>query len=103
MILQGSNDPYEGFAIRTTPVGYYDGTNQSGFQTRANANHYGIFDLCGNVSEIVNDYNNPVQGQYRTRGGSYIDGTSAVDVNDTDYINNGEDQYSGFRVMTTFP
>ena len=64
------DDPFEaGVDPDTTPVGFYDGTlwQRSDwnwpdhtamfdtFQTRANENSYGIFDLSGNVREWIQD------------------------------------------------
>ena len=81
-----SGDPYEGPwpGTRTTPVGYYDGT-----QTPAGvdmANGYGLYDVAGNAREWCNDwydedyyasspYDNPrgpATGTFRVlRGGSW--------------------------------
>lgn len=91
--------------MKTTPVGYYDGSNHAGFQTRTNGNLYGIFDLAGNVREIMNDCNNATQQQPQFRGGSYLSGTSGVDVNELPPAANGgtEDGQTGFRVLSTWP
>jgi formylglycine-generating enzyme required for sulfatase activity len=47
----GSGDPYEGFDGYTTPVGYYDGSNHSGYQTIDSPSPYGLYDVVGNVFE----------------------------------------------------
>jgi gamma-glutamyl hercynylcysteine S-oxide synthase len=44
----GSGDPYDN---NTTPVGYYDGSNQGGYQTIDSPSPYGIYDVAGNVWE----------------------------------------------------
>ena len=37
----------------TTPVGYYNGTNYSGFQTIDIPSAYGLYDIHGNIRELV--------------------------------------------------
>ena len=57
--FRDSGDPFDDpdpAVYATTPVGYYDGTNHGGvFQTNPNNNRYGIFDMSGNVWELLND------------------------------------------------
>ena len=108
----GSLDPFEVYTIKTTPVGYYDGSNHGGaFQTTANSNPYGIHDLCGNVSEFVVDtvlsgYDNA----YGTvRGGDWSSSvpSDALDLTAprrNTVITRGKGlPYRGFRVVTTYP
>jgi formylglycine-generating enzyme required for sulfatase activity len=67
----GSGDPYEGsgeaFYPFTTPVGFYDGTlhlksefnwpgNVASYQTSNGSNSFGIYDMAGNVWELINDW-----------------------------------------------
>jgi len=64
----GSNDPYES---GTTPVGFYNGFNQNGYQTNDSPSPYGAYDLTGNISEWTNSYDT-YPGHYRMiRGGSW--------------------------------
>ena len=37
----------------TTPVGYYNGTNYNGFQTIDTPSAYGLYDIHGNIRELV--------------------------------------------------
>jgi formylglycine-generating enzyme required for sulfatase activity len=52
-----SGDPFDGYTIGTTPVAFFNGQLYGAFQTRSNANYYGIFDLGGNVEEWTTDKN----------------------------------------------
>lgn len=45
-----SGDPYENNGW-TTPLGYYDGANQCGFQTTDSPSPYGLYDVAGNAWE----------------------------------------------------
>jgi formylglycine-generating enzyme required for sulfatase activity len=88
----------------TTPVGHFDGVHSlAGKETLtvANENHYGLFDLCGNVAEWTADQFGG-GGLRSTRGGSWMDGI------DSDALRNsartglapGErNTYTGFRVV----
>lgn len=65
---QNSGDPYEsGDYPWTTPVGFYNGQlhlksefnwpgSQVSYQTSDAANGYGLYDMCGNVWQWVNDW-----------------------------------------------
>lgn len=60
----------------TTPVGWYDGVNllTDGTPTNDTRNRYGLYDLCGNAAEWLNDttLNAPWGTTYRaTRGGGF--------------------------------
>jgi len=114
-----SNDPYEGTNTAlypfTTPVGFYDGSLRqksdfnwpgtiTNYQTSDGANGYGLYDMAGNVWELINDwygqnyysvspYDNPKgpdvgfimpDGKpYRgMRGGNWYNGYIAISVND---------------------
>jgi formylglycine-generating enzyme required for sulfatase activity len=45
-----SGDPYENNGW-STPVGYYDGSNHSGYQTIDSPSPYGLYDVAGNIWE----------------------------------------------------
>ena len=66
-----SKDPYEGTAESdypfTTPVGFYNGdlrlksefnwkSSAVSYQTTNGANDFGVFDMAGNVWELINDW-----------------------------------------------
>ncbi len=111
-----SGDPYEGGSYPlTTPVGFYDGSlklksdydwpgSAGSYQTSNGANAYGLFDMAGNVWELINDwyaqnyysispYDNPKGPEtgfimpdgkpYRgMRGGNWYNGYTTTSVND---------------------
>lgn len=99
---RSSADPFDAYIIATTPCGYYDGSNHGGtFQTRSNANFYGIYDLSGNASEWVTE---KPDSYSRYRGGSWNDDsyqTLSSLINGT----NPEvaSETIGFRVVSTQP
>ncbi|MCX6277622.1 MAG: SUMF1/EgtB/PvdO family nonheme iron enzyme [Bacteroidetes bacterium] len=114
--LPNSGDPFESGAYPyTTPVGFYDGTlkqkttyswsgSATTYQTSDGANGFGLYDMQGNVWELVNDwygqnyysvspYHNPTgptsgfimpDGKpYRgMRGGNWYNGLTTGGVND---------------------
>ena len=114
--LPNSGDPYEtGDYPLSTPVGFYDGTlknkadynwpgNMTQYQTTDGVNGFGLYDMQGNVWELINDwygqnyysispYNNPTgptsgfimpDGKpYRgMRGGNWYNGYDTNGVND---------------------
>jgi formylglycine-generating enzyme required for sulfatase activity len=58
-----SGDPFESRVdLATTPVGFYDGTSQGGYNTGCNCSPYGIYDLAGNAAEWCEDAFVPYQG-----------------------------------------
>ena len=114
-----SKDPYEGTSAAlypfTTPVGFYDGTlrlksdynwpgSATSYQTSNGANGFGLYDMAGNVWELINDwygqnyysispYDNPTgpatgfimpDGKaYRgMRGGNWYNGYTTTTIND---------------------
>ena len=86
------DDPFEtDNDIQTTPVGFYDGTNwqrsqwnwplpMATFQTRANLNSYGIFDLSGNVNDWMQDRFLDPFINHVSRSGSYFRDASELTV-----------------------
>ena len=114
--LPNSGDPYEtGSYPLTTPVGFYDGTlkqkadynwpgSAATYQTTDGANGYGLYDMQGNVWELINDWygsnyytqspfdnpKGPASGSvmpdgkpYRSmRGGNWYNGIDSNNVND---------------------
>lgn len=101
-----SGDPFEAFAIETTPVGYYNGTDHGAtFQTRANANFYGIYDLSGNVKEWMSDHDLPGSENRQPRGGGWrsVSSTCETSVRGATMGAAWSDDNTGFRVVTTHP
>jgi formylglycine-generating enzyme required for sulfatase activity len=104
--FSSSGDPFE---PRHTPVGYYDGSRYDElgaiFQTRANANKYGIFDLSGNVWELSSEFaTEGLTNQRRLKGGSYLSNTNSVRTTTSEATDPaGTATIWGFRIVTTYP
>ena len=110
-----SGDPYEtGGTVKTTPVGYYDGSQTPAGSDMANG--YGLYDMIGNVYEWCNDwfsssyysvspYDNPPGPASGTtlviRGGSWSNDTtkSRVANRQGPYGPGITDHSIGFRVV----
>ena len=64
-----SRDPFDD---GTTPVGYYNGENHSGFQTIDSPSYFGLYDMAGNVWQWTNSYYGAEAPAQRVfRGGSW--------------------------------
>jgi formylglycine-generating enzyme len=67
-----SRDPFEKmttFGSRTTPVGFFNGSKYSEFQTLDSPSPYGLYDMAGNVWQWTADVY-PMQHYRYMRGGS---------------------------------
>ncbi|MBP6211224.1 MAG: SUMF1/EgtB/PvdO family nonheme iron enzyme [Anaerolineales bacterium] len=67
-----SRDPFEdmsSFGSRTSPVGFYNGKNYDGYQTRDSASPYGLYDMAGNVWQWTGDVYEGMHYRF-LRGGS---------------------------------
>jgi formylglycine-generating enzyme required for sulfatase activity len=102
-----SGDPFDdpdAAVIATTPAGYYDGSLQGGvFQTTADANRYGLFDVSGSVWEFLTDQVEITDSLTPDRsivGGSYRSNTKQVSVaNRGDIGPDSTRPVVGFRVL----
>ena len=104
--LRASGDPFDNpdpAVIATTPVGWYDGSNQSGFQTSPNNNRYGLFDMSGNVWELLTDQVTITESLAPDRaiaGGSYRSNVRQVAVANRGDVGPGTTRpVIGLRVM----
>lgn len=105
--FRDSGDPFDDpdpAVYATTPVGYYDGTNHGGvFQTNPNNNRYGIFDMSGNVWELLNDQvtiTDSLTPDHALVGGSYRSNVRQVASANRGDIGPGTTRpVVGFRVL----
>jgi formylglycine-generating enzyme required for sulfatase activity len=105
--FRDSGDPFDdpdAAVIATTPVGYFDGTDHAGaFQTNPNNNRYDIFDMSGNVWELLNDQvtiTDSLTPDRAVAGGSYRSNVRQVSSANRGDIGPGTTRpVVGFRVM----
>ena len=90
----------------TTPVGFYDGINTlfDGTPTNDTRNQYGLYDMCGNMAEWINDtaLEYPWGPTYRcTRGGHWNQSDIKYNTNSVRIITSARyyaENSVGFRV-----
>ncbi len=100
--FSASGDPF----AETTPVGWYNGVNQltDGTPTNDTRNRYGLYDMCGNMSEWINDtaLQHPWSSTFRgTRGGRWVNADPAWLTNSVRNITTARyyaENSVGFRV-----
>ncbi|MCH7701008.1 MAG: SUMF1/EgtB/PvdO family nonheme iron enzyme, partial [Planctomycetes bacterium] len=91
-----SGDPFDD---ATTPVAYYDGSNQGGsFQTNDTDNSFGLHDMSGNVLEMLQGRHNPPGLLVTTRSTSYIQGSQQVSARSGTFAGSPSPTV-GFRVL----
>ncbi|MEZ4651298.1 MAG: SUMF1/EgtB/PvdO family nonheme iron enzyme [Candidatus Eisenbacteria bacterium] len=112
--FDNSGDPFENQArVRSTPVGYYDGSIRAGYQTTSGASIYGCEDLSGNVWEWTQDaydiyrapHEPPQIGHYRMiRGGDYDRGIGSATCWNRSFARPEiRDRGIGFRTVSARP
>ncbi|MFQ5413671.1 MAG: SUMF1/EgtB/PvdO family nonheme iron enzyme [Phycisphaerae bacterium] len=105
-----SGDPFEPDEAcpdcGTTPVRFYDGTNELADDETATsdtANGYRLFDVCGNVAEWTQDFFQPGDASLRAvRGGSWVDPPTAVSLTNAGreaVSPDAANDHTGFRVV----
>lgn len=70
-----SGDPFDN---GTTPVGFYNGQNYKGYQTKDSYSPYGCYDMAGNAWEYTNTTISPTIPFNEGAGGSFLYHTGAM-------------------------
>lgn len=87
----------------TTPVGFFDGRNVSGFQTRADENHYGLYDASGNVREWMQTRGAGLETR-QNRGGGHLSSEIGLLTDGRQDVNAAAaDDAQGFRLVQSVP
>lgn len=70
-----SEDPFDN---GTTPIGFYNGQNYKGYQTKDSHSPYGCYDMAGNAWEYTNTTLTPTIPFTEGAGGSFLYHTGAM-------------------------
>jgi formylglycine-generating enzyme required for sulfatase activity len=101
----GNNTEYCGGSIPDNVAWYFNNSNETTHPVgKKLANGYGLFDMSGNVSQLMQNNFDTEHDWHVVRGGSWFDGKFSLLANKR--VNNGDANqvpYIGFRLARTLP